>query len=163
MNQQKRERRSSSIKKFGFYANRDYTNKSVQKRIQYNINRKQKKKNKQKDQQGKSQSFSQFTQEEDDRILKLVHDLGPKFMKIAPFFPNKSYSMVKNRYYKHLRDKQKDVCKMGCDIKIEQETMSQKPNEKLNELNQLIHSINLSPEIISLTETFLQHIQKCLT
>lgn len=29
--------------------------------------------------------------------------------------------------------------------------MSYTPNEKLDELNKLIHSINLSPEIISLT------------
>ncbi|CAD8210850.1 unnamed protein product [Paramecium octaurelia] len=163
MIQQERERRSSSLKKYGFYGNRDYTIQTVQKRIQYNINRKQKKKNKQKEQSGKGQSMSQFTKDEDDRVLRLVQELGPKFMKIAPFFPNKSYSMVKNRYYKHLRDKQQDICKMSCDLKIEQESLSYKPNEKLDELNKLIHSINLSPELISLTQTFLQHIQNCLT
>ncbi|CAD8124721.1 unnamed protein product [Paramecium sonneborni] len=163
MEQLKRDKRVSSIKKYGFYANRDHTIQTGPKRIQYNINRKQKKKNKQKDQQGKGQSLSQFTQEEDDRILGLVQKLGPKFVKIAPFFPNKSYSMVKNRYYKHLRENHKDICQIPCDIKIEQETMSQKPNEKLDELNQLINSINLSPEIISLTQTFIQHLSKCLT
>ncbi|CAD8127135.1 unnamed protein product [Paramecium sonneborni] len=163
MEQLNRDKRVSSIKKYGFYAKRDYPVQTGQKRIQYNINRKQKKKNKQKDQKGKGHSLFQFTQEEDDRIIKLVQELGPKFVKIAPFFPNKSYSMVKNRYYKHLRDKHKDLCQKGCDLKIEQETMSYKPNEKLDELNQLIHSINLSPEIVSLTQTFIQHLQKCLT
>ncbi|CAD8135964.1 unnamed protein product [Paramecium pentaurelia] len=163
MEQMQREKRCSSIKQYGFYANRDYMIQTGQKRIQYNINRKQKKKNKQKDKQGKNHSLSQFTQDEDDRILRLVQEFGPKFVKIALYFPNKSYSMVKNRYYKHLRDKYKDLYQLGCDTRIEQETMSYKPNEKLDELNQLIHSINLSPEIFSLTQTFIQHLQKCLT
>ncbi|CAD8042844.1 unnamed protein product [Paramecium primaurelia] len=155
-----REKRCSTIRQYGFNANRDYMIQTGLKRIQYNINRKQKKKNKQKDKQGKNQKLSQFTQEEDDRILRLVQEFGPKFVKIALYFPNKSYCMVKNRYYKHLRDKYKDL---GCDIRIEQETMSYKPNEKLDELNQLIHSINLSPEIFQLTQNFIQHLQKCLT
>jgi len=45
-----------------------------------------------------------FTAEEDRKIIELVLQMGPKFVKIAPLFPGKTYSMVKNRYYKHLRE-----------------------------------------------------------
>ena len=44
-----------------------------------------------------------FSSIEDKRILELVLKIGPKFYKISKSFPGKSVSMVKNRYYKHLR------------------------------------------------------------
>ena len=77
------------------------------KRIQYNINRKQRKSRHRKIY--RLSHNAQFSSEEDERILALVEEMGPKFVKIATFFPNKSYSMVKNRYYKHLRDQQPEI------------------------------------------------------
>lgn len=98
----RRERRNYG--KYELLSKRDSSN--GHKRIQYNLNRKIKKKDKHKMHLRKAQGQCQFTPEDDERILRLVAEMGPKFVKIAPFFPNKSYSMVKNRYYKHLREKE---------------------------------------------------------
>ncbi|CAK87369.1 unnamed protein product (macronuclear) [Paramecium tetraurelia] len=45
----------------------------------------------------------QFTTSEDKLILSSVLKLGPKFKVISAYFPSKSLSTVKNRYYKFLR------------------------------------------------------------
>lgn len=44
-----------------------------------------------------------FSPSEDRLILSSVLKLGPKFKVISTYFPSKSLSTVKNRYYKYLR------------------------------------------------------------
>ncbi|CAD8187997.1 unnamed protein product [Paramecium pentaurelia] len=112
---------------------------------------------------------SQFTKEEDESILQYVKELGPKFVKIATYFPSKSYSMVKNRYYKHLRNKvferkeSQELNPNNQDTTQQLKNIILKPdNQKIEELNQLISSINLFPEITEITKSFIGELQKCL-
>ncbi|CAD8114247.1 unnamed protein product [Paramecium sonneborni] len=112
---------------------------------------------------------SSFTKEEDESILQYVKDLGPKFVKIATFFPNKSYSMVKNRYYKHLRNKlferkeSQELNHNNQDITQQfKNSILQPNNEKIEELKQLISSINLFPEITEITKSFIGELQRHL-
>ncbi|CAD8099303.1 unnamed protein product [Paramecium primaurelia] len=112
---------------------------------------------------------SQFTKEEDESILQYVKELGPKFVKIATFFPSKSYSMVKNRYYKHLRNKlferrgSQELNPNNQDTTQQfKNSMIQPSNEKIEELNQLISSINLFPEITEITKSFIGELSKHL-
>ncbi|CAK78739.1 unnamed protein product (macronuclear) [Paramecium tetraurelia] len=44
-----------------------------------------------------------FTFEEDEKILNLVIEHGPRFQIISQFFLDRSQNAVKNRYYKFLR------------------------------------------------------------
>ena len=85
-----------------------------------------------------------FSEEEDQKIMSLVQELGPKFVQIATHFPHKSYSMIKNRYYKHLRDKPF----------IPQPLV----NDKVKELDELISTINFSPEITQLTQDLIHKL-----
>ncbi|CAD8149273.1 unnamed protein product [Paramecium octaurelia] len=45
-----------------------------------------------------------FYPEEDRILLLLVKKLGPKFSKITKYFPGKTMNMLKNRYYKNLKN-----------------------------------------------------------
>ncbi|KAM3142126.1 hypothetical protein pb186bvf_005780 [Paramecium bursaria] len=67
------------------------------KRIKYNYSQK-----KRKPKTSERKCFK-FSQDEDERLLNLVLNTGPKFQKIAKYFPGKTLSMVKNRFYKYLR------------------------------------------------------------
>jgi hypothetical protein len=49
-------------------------------------------------------SNSTFSPEEDRILVLLVKKLGPKFQKITKYFPGKTMNMLKNRYYKSLKD-----------------------------------------------------------
>ncbi|CAD8146118.1 unnamed protein product [Paramecium pentaurelia] len=44
-----------------------------------------------------------FTLQEDEKILNLVKEHGPRFQIISKFFLDRSQNAVKNRYYKFLR------------------------------------------------------------
>ncbi|CAD8072366.1 unnamed protein product [Paramecium sonneborni] len=52
----------------------------------------------------KKASKSVFSPEEDRILLLLVKKLGPKFQKITKYFPGKTLNMLKNRYYKNLKN-----------------------------------------------------------
>jgi hypothetical protein len=51
---------------------------------------------------------SRFEKEEDELILKLHEKYGNKWNEISKFFPNRNAAMVKNRFYSHLKNKNKD-------------------------------------------------------
>ncbi|CAD8046097.1 unnamed protein product [Paramecium sonneborni] len=74
--------------------------KKRKKQLNYDKKRKRRQSNKQIT---KIQKTNPFSFQEDKAILLYVLYFGPKFMKIAKFFPTKTISMVKNRYYKCLR------------------------------------------------------------
>jgi hypothetical protein len=44
-----------------------------------------------------------FSSTEDEKILSLVLELGPRFQLIAKYFSDRSLNAIKNRYYKYLR------------------------------------------------------------
>ena len=44
-----------------------------------------------------------WTPEEDLLLLQKLQELGPKWMKMVPFFEGRSDSNIKNRWYKHLK------------------------------------------------------------
>ncbi|CAD8154215.1 unnamed protein product [Paramecium pentaurelia] len=52
---------------------------------------------------------STFTPEEDRILLLLVKKLGPKFQKITKYFPGKTMNMLKNRYYKSLKNSEASI------------------------------------------------------
>ncbi|CAD8102115.1 unnamed protein product [Paramecium primaurelia] len=52
---------------------------------------------------------STFTPEEDRILLLLVKKLGPKFQKITKYFPGKTMNMLKNRYYKSLKNSEESI------------------------------------------------------
>ncbi|CAD8164751.1 unnamed protein product [Paramecium pentaurelia] len=54
-------------------------------------------------------SNSIFSPEEDRILLLLVKKLGPKFQKITKYFPGKTMNMLKNRYYKSLKDSEASI------------------------------------------------------
>ncbi|CAD8166887.1 unnamed protein product [Paramecium pentaurelia] len=54
-------------------------------------------------------SNSFFSPEEDRILLLLVKKLGPKFQKITKYFPGKTMNMLKNRYYKSLKDSEASI------------------------------------------------------
>ena len=41
-----------------------------------------------------------FSEEDDLRLIQLYNEMGPRWMEIASFFPNKNYIIVKNRLMK---------------------------------------------------------------
>jgi hypothetical protein len=51
---------------------------------------------------------SRFDKDEDDLILKLHEKYANNWNEIARYFPNRNAAMVKNRYYSHLKNKNKD-------------------------------------------------------
>jgi hypothetical protein len=51
---------------------------------------------------------SRFDKDEDDLILKLHEQYGNKWNEISKFFPNRNSAMVKNRFYSHLKKRNKD-------------------------------------------------------
>ncbi|CAK64118.1 unnamed protein product (macronuclear) [Paramecium tetraurelia] len=60
------------------------------------------------DSNGKA-SNSIFYPEEDRILLLLVKKLGPKFSKITKYFPGKTMNMLKNRYYKNLKNSEASI------------------------------------------------------
>ncbi|CAK78740.1 unnamed protein product (macronuclear) [Paramecium tetraurelia] len=91
------------------YCNNDYPilglKKPRKKRKKQSDVVKKRKRRQSKNQIEKVQQSIPFSPQEDQSILLYVLHFGPKFMKIAKFFPTKTINMVKNRYYKMLRYK----------------------------------------------------------
>lgn len=97
--------------------------------------------------------------------MLLVNKLGPKFKKIARYFPGKTINMVKNRYYKCLRNVKNDL-----EPKIEEEFIQ--PNKSrimgwklLNywpdnhRMGAVVEGSPLFPEAKELLHTFLSSFQ----
>ncbi|CAD8047091.1 unnamed protein product [Paramecium sonneborni] len=68
---------------------------------QFNCDNKRKRRSSKK-QISKIKGINTFSFQDDKAILLYVLQFGPKFMKIIKFFPTKTISMIKNRYYKFL-------------------------------------------------------------
>ncbi|CAD8136051.1 unnamed protein product [Paramecium octaurelia] len=44
-----------------------------------------------------------FTQEEDDKIVKLYYQMGPRWSDISKLFKGRPENMIKNRFYSHIK------------------------------------------------------------
>lgn len=80
--------------------------------------------------------------------------MGPKFVKIANYFPGKTYSMVKNRYYKHLRDR--------CLGILQNPSPIEPAFKNVSELDDLMKSINLAPELMTITQNMIRSLATCM-
>lgn len=59
-------------------------------------------------------SNSLFSSEEDEFLLLLIKELGPRFEKITKYFPGKTLNMIKNRYYSKLRSHNVSLVPKEC-------------------------------------------------
>ncbi|CAD8137844.1 unnamed protein product [Paramecium pentaurelia] len=99
-----------------------------------------------------------FTFEEDEKILNLVIEHGPRFQIISKFFLDRSQNAVKNRYYKFLRYNWDLI--LGSNYQhfnyvIEDDIRYQ---EKSEELNNFLESMNLYPEVTNIMRNLITQV-----
>ncbi|CAD8101097.1 unnamed protein product [Paramecium sonneborni] len=98
-------------------------------------------------------AFESFTPSEDRLILQSVLKLGPKFKVISTYFPSKSLSTVKNRYYKFLRYRWTQI--MGKDY----DTLYKESQSTVIQEEQIIETVQLFPDVKSILMNMISKIK----
>ncbi|CAD8047087.1 unnamed protein product [Paramecium sonneborni] len=104
------------------------------------------------------ENHSPFTIQEDEKILNLVIEHGPRFQIISKFFLDRSQNAVKNRYYKFLRyhwDLILGDNYQHLNYVNEEESAQHEINE---ELTNFLDSMNLFPEVTNIIRNFITQV-----
>ncbi|CAD8093653.1 unnamed protein product [Paramecium sonneborni] len=101
-------------------------------------------------------AFESFTPTEDKLILSSVLKLGPKFKVISTFFPQKSLSTVKNRYYKFLRYRWIQI--MGKDY----DTMYKESQTTVPQNEEIIETVELFPDVKDILMNMISKIKSLI-
>ncbi|CAD8177176.1 unnamed protein product [Paramecium octaurelia] len=94
-----------------------------------------------------------FTLNEDRLILQSVIKLGPKFKVISSYFPQKSLSAVKNRYYKYLRYRWVQI--MGKDF----ESLLRESQSIIKQDDEIVDTAELFPELKDILKNMITNIK----
>ncbi|CAD8169101.1 unnamed protein product [Paramecium pentaurelia] len=94
-----------------------------------------------------------FTLSEDRLILSSVIKLGPKFKVISSYFPMKSLSTVKNRYYKYLRYRWTQI--MGKDF----ESLVKENQQMIKQDDEIVDTSELFPEVKDILKNMIRNIK----
>ncbi|CAD8152272.1 unnamed protein product [Paramecium octaurelia] len=97
-----------------------------------------------------------FTPNEDRLILSSVLKLGPKFKVISTYFPQKSLSTVKNRYYKFLRYRWTQI--MGKDY----DTLYKESLIQSSQGEEIIETVQLFPEFKDILKNMISNIKSLI-
>ncbi|CAD8075362.1 unnamed protein product [Paramecium sonneborni] len=115
--------------------------------------------------------ISQFSAEEDRILFLLVKKLGPKFNKITRYFSGKTVNMIKNRYYKSLRNNESQEIPKD----LEEELLSNKNESRIigrqilkiwpqhKQMSSVIEKSPLFPEAKEILHTFLSSFQQLVS
>ncbi|CAD8186528.1 unnamed protein product [Paramecium octaurelia] len=99
----------------------------------------------------------QFTTSEDRLILSSVLKLGPKFKVISTYFPSKSLSTVKNRYYKFLRYRWIQI--MGKDYDT---LYKESQQQSCIQEEEIVETVQLFPEVKSILMNLFSNIKSLI-
>ncbi|CAD8211710.1 unnamed protein product [Paramecium octaurelia] len=96
-----------------------------------------------------------FNFDEDQRILSLVLEHGPRFSIVSRYFFDRSQNAIKNRYYKYLRFRWdqilgRDYIHLNCRREDDQKTSE--------DMEQLIEKMNFFPEVTTILSSFVQRV-----
>ncbi|CAD8186615.1 unnamed protein product [Paramecium pentaurelia] len=97
-----------------------------------------------------------FTLNEDRLILSSVIKLGPKFKVISQYFPSKSLSAVKNRYYKYLRYRWIQI--MGKDF----ESLLKESQQIIRQDDEIVDTAELFPEVKDILKNMITNIKSLI-
>ncbi|CAD8126157.1 unnamed protein product [Paramecium sonneborni] len=95
-----------------------------------------------------------FNFSEDQKILSLVLEHGPKFSVVSKYFNDRNQNAIKNRYYKYLRFRWDQI--LGSDYShLNQRRDDQ---EQSQDITKIIEEMNFFPEITNLLSQFVQRV-----
>ncbi|CAD8138880.1 unnamed protein product [Paramecium pentaurelia] len=81
-------------------------------------------------------NHNEFTQEEDEKIVKLYYQIGPRWSDISKLLKGRPENMIKNRFYSHIK-KHYNIQSMNPEI-VGNEMMSQNQFQNSNSLSDLL-------------------------
>ncbi|CAD8046101.1 unnamed protein product [Paramecium sonneborni] len=99
-----------------------------------------------------------FTIEEDEKILNLVIEHGPRFQIISQFFLDRSQNAVKNRYYKFLRYNW-DLILGDHYQHLNYINEDENAQHQINQdLTNFLESMNFYPEVTNIIRNFITQV-----
>ncbi|CAD8111157.1 unnamed protein product [Paramecium sonneborni] len=108
-------------------------------------------------QRGRIPLSETFTLSEDRLILSSVIKLGPKFKVISSYFPQKTLSTVKNRYYKYLRYRWTQI--MGKDF----ESLIKENQQIIKQDDEIVETAELFPEVKDILKNMITNIKSLIS
>ncbi|CAD8204137.1 unnamed protein product [Paramecium pentaurelia] len=96
-----------------------------------------------------------FNFEEDQKILSLVLEHGPRFSLVSRYFNDRNQNAIKNRYYKYLRFRWDQI--LGSDY-IHLNYRKEDDQENSEDINQVIQEMNFFPEVTNILSSLVQRV-----
>ncbi|CAD8124821.1 unnamed protein product [Paramecium sonneborni] len=95
-----------------------------------------------------------FNFSEDQKILSLVLEHGPKFSVVSKYFIDRNQNAIKNRYYKNLRFRWDQV--LGSDFSH----LNSRKNDSVQgqDITQMIEEMNFYPEVTNILSKFIKRV-----
>ncbi|CAD8211223.1 unnamed protein product [Paramecium octaurelia] len=96
-----------------------------------------------------------FNFNEDQKILSLVLEHGPKFSVVSRYFNDRNQNAIKNRYYKYLRFRWDQV--LGNDY-LHLNCRKEGDLYPSQDIEQTIQEMNFFPEVTDILSSFVQRV-----